>query len=642
MRIRAACLAAVLLAAARPAAAQPALLGGGQELDEETGELVLFLAGRAADGSPAPVVEPQLYLDGSGPYPPAGRDKLLEYAADRPKWVAPVAIGVVYLWATGTPQTLMDGLENLFRHVPAKVAVYPTPYGQGHRKVVTKLTAARVAGGDLADYPQLPGDQHRLVPAVQFNAAKLAEDRSPLKLLFIVTDGREPAANREFGPFSTLGEELRRKGIYVTIVALPAEIDAAEATANLQELGDAAHGRRIPVERKADIPAIVESLAETVLAFERVHFELPWLARQIGGDRRLVVRAIVAGGSVRTPTMALFLPRRPGVLVALILLVLGAAGGGTYVFLKMRARPATPRRTFGRTPPRRETRSPREAPRRPEPDVEESQDEAESLPADPRTEAAREVARVGASPARAVLALSRVLGPEAEAATEPGDREEALGTRAGQNRLREIGRLLATNAPRPVFVHDLAPILAGTLREQAPAAEGARRLRARLPLEVWTALLRLPPEQTDGALNESGLPELATPAARAFVREVQTHLRRPAPRPAVTLWLVRVSGPGTHGESLVLRGTAVLGGRGSETVLSAADDQLAKSHAQVTIDGNDAFIAPRDGAVHIDGTDVTAPTPLHDGQTVALGRSLYVVRMVRRGIVLPQERGRRR
>jgi hypothetical protein len=295
----------------------------------------------------------------------------------------------------------------------------------------------------------------------------------------------------------------------------------------------------------------------------------------------------------------------------------------------------TPRPVRGREPEGRRSRAPVQ---------DKDDDEEESAPAetDGKVAAAREVVRVGVTPARAVLAFSRALGPDAEAATDSGDREEALGTRAGQTRLREIARLLATNSPRPVFVHDLAPILAGVLREQAPAAEGARRLRARLPLEVWTALLRLPPQEIDAALSESGLPELAAANARSFLREVQAQLRRPAARPAVTLWLVRVAGPGAHGEALVLRGTAVLGGRDAQTVLSAADDHLARAHAEITVEGNDATITPRDGAVELDGAGLPGPAPLYDGQTLGLGRSLYVVRMVRRAVALPQDRPRRR
>src|SRR6185436_3205405 len=114
------------------------------------GELVLYVSGRAPDGSPAAVTEPQLSIDGDGPLAPIGRDKIDDYAVDHPRWTPPFAVGIVYLWSKGAPRTIMDGVEQLFRHVPGRVAVYPTPYGQKYRKVVSKLTATRVAGGEVA------------------------------------------------------------------------------------------------------------------------------------------------------------------------------------------------------------------------------------------------------------------------------------------------------------------------------------------------------------------------------------------------------------------------------------------------------------------------------------------------------------
>jgi hypothetical protein len=613
---------ALLFAAAGAAQAQPSVIAGGAELDEATGELALFLAGKAPDGSPAPITDPQLFLDGKGPLAPVGRDKLLDYAADRPKWTPPFAIGVVYMWSKGAQQTIMDGLEALFRHVPGKVPVYPTPYGQGHRQVVTKLTAARVAGGDLADYPQIPGDQHKLVAAVQFNASKLAEDRAPIKLLFIITDGRGPASGKEWGPFAALGEDLRRQGIQVAIVSLPAPVDTADATANVQELNDAAHARLIRVERLADLPTSIELLGETVSSVERVHFELPWLTRQLGGEHRVILKGIVAGSSVRAPAMAIMLPRQGGMLIALIVGAFLALGGVVVGLRVLRARTpvARPAASSKGTP----------APARSAP--------IEPAEIDPVAAVATEVVRVGVSPARAVVALSRALGDRTEELAGPDKRSRQdglLGTRAGQARMREIRKILASTAPREVFVREVAPILGGAMREQAPPREGARRLRARLPLESWTVVLRLSPDALDGAL--AATQELAGQAGRGYVRSVQEELQRGPSGAALSLWLVRVAGPGQPGEALIIGGTSVIGGHGADVAL-AADDRIADQHAQISVEENDASITPLDGKVEIDGDEATGATPLHDGQTLAIGRSLYVVRIVRREVALAERK----
>jgi hypothetical protein len=619
-------VAALLLA--RTAQAQPGLQAGGAELDEATGELALFLTGHAADGSPAPLVDPQLFLDGKGPIAPEGRDKLLDYAADRPKWTPPFAIGLVYMWSKGAPQPIMDGLEALFRHVPGKVPVYPTPYGQGWRQVVTKLTAQRVAGGDLGEYPQMQGEQHKLVEAVQFNASKLAEDRAPIKLLFIITDGRGPASGREFGPFAALGEDLRRQGFQVAIVSLPAPADAADAAANVQELRDAAHARLIKVDRLADLPTSIELLGETVSSVERVHFTLPWLTRQLGGEHKVTVKGAVAGASVRSPAMTIMLPKQGGMLVALVVGGLLAVIGLVLGLRVLRARPGAPRPRAATPPPARGAAPARSAPAS---EPAEAEEEADAV-----TAAATEVVRVGAPPGRAVLALSRALGAQADelgSAERRGRADGVLGSRAGQARLRDIRKLLTASSPHDVFVREVAPILGGAMREQAPPREGARRLRARLPLESWTSVLRLSPEALDAAL--AGTTELAGQAGRGYVRSVQEELQR-GPSAALSLWLVRVAGPGQPGEALVVGGSSVLGGPGAD--LSLGDDRAAPSHAEISIVDNDATITPLDGKVEVDGEEATGPTVLGDGQTLGLGRGLYVVRIVRRDIALAERR----
>jgi len=52
------------------------------------------------------------------------------------------------------------------------------------------------------------------------------------------------------------------------------------------------------------------------------------------------------------------------------------------------------------------------------------------------------------------------------------------------------------------------------------------------------------------------------------------------------------------------------------------------------VDGNDAILTPISGPVDLDGEDARSGTLLFDAQTLRLGACLYVVRVVRRDVIL--------
>ncbi len=122
----------LLLAVASPwVAPTPAraagLWAGAPELEPETGQLSLFALGVGDDGAPTALVNPGAAVGGRSLGAPAGREKLGDWAADRPKWVPPVAVGTVYVWAKGTPSTVVEGLEAFFKHLPPRTAVSAPP-----------------------------------------------------------------------------------------------------------------------------------------------------------------------------------------------------------------------------------------------------------------------------------------------------------------------------------------------------------------------------------------------------------------------------------------------------------------------------------------------------------------------------------
>lgn len=646
-RLSAFLLGALVLAAA-PAFAQSTLVVADPEVVD--GTLGVVVAGRTSEGAPAPATDVDLVLDGADGVREVGRDKLGSYADENPKWTPPLAIGVVYLWAKGAPKSVLDGLEALFRNVkPGTITVYPTPYGQGHRKFNTKGSASRAAGGELAEYPPYENDQPRLVDAVKFNAKTLAEDPAPLKLLFIITDGRGSGAGREWEPFAALGEDLRRAGFLVTVLSFPPAVDAQEAAANVQELVDAAQARHLKTENVADLPAMVESLAVSVSSFERVRFALPW--RAFGGKEKISFRGVVKGAAARSHSVTVDLPGSGGLLLVLggVGLLLVGGGGGAFWFLRRRsgagARPAP-----GRVAARPRPRKGKTAAIQDEDEDEESAaseatedsvaEEASEPPAevDPLVRQLREVVRLGLRPNRAVLALSRALGPDAEELVGVdlrtlGREDPLLATRAAQARVRDIKNVLGAERATAVFARDLAPILVGALRERSPAREAALRLKAKLPIESWSTLLRLSLAALEEVLPGAG-PELGTAEGRRYVEDVQAALRDAGGESPVVLWLVRVAGPDPAGETLVLRESAVLGGAQADVPLSASDGRLVARHAELVIEENDATIAPREGKVSLDGVEIRGATALADGQVLGVGQGLYVVRLVRRGAVL--------
>src|SRR5262249_31839658 len=209
------CVVALVASGAARAAGPPRLVVGAVEYDADGSEVALLVGALRADGTPAKLADARLLLDGSEVATAAALEPLASYATDHPKWTPPLAIGVVYQWAAGSPQQVLDGIEALFKHLPARATVYPTPYGQGYRPVITKITAARAAGGDLAEVPPLEGDQLRLAGAVRFNLHKLGEDDAPLKHLVLVTDGRD-AESGQPGAFAALGEELRHQHVQLS------------------------------------------------------------------------------------------------------------------------------------------------------------------------------------------------------------------------------------------------------------------------------------------------------------------------------------------------------------------------------------------------------------------------------------------
>ncbi len=158
-----------------------------------------------------------------------------------PNWRPPLSVGLVYLWVDGVPAGVLDGIHAFFQRIPSRTAVYPTIYGR------LRQGRARLLAGDISrldEVPYLEGYRPNMIEAIRLNLADLAADTAALKILLIVTDGKDFADPKGEAPgdFAQLGAELRRAGIKVLVTRFRPEADAEQAAANLRDLSEATGG----------------------------------------------------------------------------------------------------------------------------------------------------------------------------------------------------------------------------------------------------------------------------------------------------------------------------------------------------------------------------------------------------------------
>jgi hypothetical protein len=587
-------------ASSRAHAASSTVLVAAPEIDRDKGELVVLVGAARPDGTPARVENATLLFNDVDAGPAVGDDAITDYASEHPRWAPPIAIGLVYLWAKGGPETVMDGIESLFKHVPGRVTVYPTPYGQGYRPVLTRLTAARAAGGDLVDLPPLVGDQYKLIEAVRFNASKLAEDESAIKHLVIITDGIDFAEHDARG-FALLGEELRKKKLHVELVWLRPQADAEQAAASVRALSEAARAHQISADSPGDLRAMTESLADTLVGLRRLRFALPWTSRVFGGVKRVGVAASIDGTSMKAHDGSVVVPVAPGTVVGILLALLAAAGVGAVVVFGV-----------GRGGRR-------------------------SGKLQPLLDELQHLVRLGTSADAAVVQLSQKFPDQVERlrTLELGkldpEKYRYLRTRAGQARIKEMQKQLEDSEAEPLVDSEVAGILSKAMTSGVEPQEAARQIKARVSDDRWSALSRA----RDHNLNESlaraanDFAPLQAPQAAHFASDVRAALRSRDGAQLSVAWFARATGPGRRGETLAINGSPCVVGRAVECTLRLTDDpQLADRHAEIHLSDGEFKIRSVGGRVTVDERDVTAQQALSDGVVVGLGSSRYVFKCV--------------
>jgi hypothetical protein len=619
-----------------PAAVQaaPTLITSRPVSDPATRDFSFFVGGVDDGGRSLKGDGIEPLLDGQPTEPSGSPVGLADWAATSSEasatWRPPLSVGLVYLWIDGVPSGLLEGLHSFFQRVPSRTTVYPTIYGR-LRQGRAHLAAADI--GRLDELPYLDAYRPNLIDAVGMNLSDLAADESLLKVLLIVTDGRDFADPKGEAPgdFAALGQRLHEAGITPLVVGFPPreQSDASQAAANLRDLHDAAGGFLRVLDQADDLENTLESLGQALADLRRVQVAAPLGWRLFGGTHRVSVRLAARGerlsaniGTITAPAGA-----GPWLIAGLVVVLVGALGGVALV----RARSSKKRRAD------------RGGDEDDGGDEGDGGDEDEDVEAEAVVSAAHDLIRRGASPARAVQELTRQRGAavrvlvdlDPEILNDP--RFPYFRTRPGRLRIKEIQNLLSKKAAsRPAVGATLAGILAEAIKQGMPADQAAETLAARLPSDETTAFASLKLDELAQALREAAHREaaLGTPRARGIAVAIQDALRVDggAARGVAVGWLVRAGGPGRRGETLRLTPPRVVIGQGTRSTLRIVGDaRLADEHAEISILGGEFVVAPLGGALSVEGKPVLGKRTLSDGETIELGGGLYVFKAARAG-----------
>ncbi len=595
------------------AAAGPALITTRPTVDADTDELSFFVGGFNDAGRSLKASSLELTIDGQRSEAQPVTQSLADWATTSAEgnktWRPPLSVGLVYLWIEHIPPGVLDGIQAFFQRVPSRTVVYPTVYGR-MRQGRARLTAADVSR--LGDVPYLEGYRPNLIEAVRLDLADLAADPAPLRILLIVTDGRDFADPKGDAPgdFAALGREIRKAGVTPLVVAFPApDADRAQAAANLGDLHDAAGGVLRLLDQPQDLENALESLGQGMADLLRVRLPTPWSWHLLGGSHHLSVRLNVGGGQRLGADMGA-VAIGPGKLRSLLLGLAGVVAllaGAVIVIMR--------RRSVG---------GPTED--------------------DEILRAAHDLIRRGASPRRAVDELTRnypesvgeLANIDQDLLSDP--RFPYFRTRPGRLRLQEIRDLLAKKSvDSPMLDDTLAAVLADAVANRTPPDQAAATLAARVGADECTAFTSLGLDRLAEALRAAAVahPTLATPRARGAVVAIQDTLRtRGGALGIVVGWLVRAGGSGRRGETLRLGDARTLIGlSGSCAIRLSLDPTVAGEHAEVTLEKGDGefSIAPLGGPVTVEGAAIDKRHALTDGETIGIGDGLFIFKSASAG-----------
>jgi len=611
-----------LASAAAPALAAPTVITTKAAPDAQSGEYVVFVGGIDENGRSLKAQSIEAIVGGQPLTPPPTTQSLADWAVTSSEhsktWHPPVAVGLVYLWIEGVPSGVLEGVHSFFERIPSRTNVNPTVYGR-MRQGRASLAAADISR--LDEVPYLDSYKPNLSDAIRLDMNDLAAAEAPIKLLLIISDGRDYADPKGQGPgdFGAIGRAIRKAGITPLIVGFPApEGDAAQAQTNLRELHDAAGGFMRLLDQPEDLENTLESLGQAVGEMQRVQFPVSWSWRVFGGSKRETLPLVTGGGQrlnadVGVVEVAGGTGMKVGVFAGIVVVV---AVLGLVLFLVFR------RRGGG------------------------GDDEDVGGEDDEILQAAHDLIRRGVPPRRAVDELTRTFGDAAASLVDIDPellndaRYPYFRTRVARMRMQEMRDLLANkSAEAPAIGPAIAEVLAAAIADRTPPEQAADTLFVRASADECTAFAALGSNQLTEALRAVGRdhPELAAPRARGVVVAIQDALRTrgSAARNVSVGWLVRASGPGTRGETLRLEGSRVVIGSGPQArIRLAGDPNVAPEHAEIAVDGGEFTLTALGGKVSVESKPVAGRHELSDGETIQVGAGMFVFKCANAGNML--------
>ena len=339
--------ALLALALARAAHAGPVLLTTRPMPDGDTDDFVFFAGGISDSGRSLKGAKFELVIDGQRAGAPASAQALSEWAAatgeSNPARRPPLRASAWSICGLRRPGRGSWMASRLFSSAcPRARRCSPRFYGR-MRQGRARLSAADV--GRLGDVAYLEGYRPNLVEAVRLDLPDLAADPAPLKLLLLVTDGRDFADPKGQGPgdFSALGKELRRRASPPSSLRFRRRrLTPHRPPPPAHDLQAASGGFLRSVENVQEIENALESLGQAIADLNLFRVVPPWTWNIFGGAHRLSVKLTAAGGQRLTADVGT-VTVGPGNLRWLVIggLLAAAAIAG---FFALRGRRPAPRR----------------------------------------------------------------------------------------------------------------------------------------------------------------------------------------------------------------------------------------------------------------------------------------------------------
>lgn len=606
------------------AIAAPLFISSTPNLDKEHGEMVLLVGGISEDGSTIKPSDIEVEFDGEkGPeltFSESFSEMAQSETENSSSWKSPLAVGVVYLWVKDVPASvsegILQGLEGFFKRIPGRSNTYTTLYGR-KRQPIPKLQASEI-GGQLHDLEYLDGNRPNLAEAIRVNLKALNTDEGSLKVLLVITDGRDftDPLGENSADFSRLAYEVQNAGVKLFVVSFqPPAADVAQSRKNMVDLASFGGFWR-GVEQPLEVQTTLETLGQSIADLRQVRIPLPWKWKTFGGAHHTRLNLKVDSKYRPLELGKVILQSEfPWLRILGIVLVVVCVGIAILLLLWSRS---------GST----KTRD------------------------DPSTqnllEATYALVHRGLPASRILVELTRefprdvykLAHVDPSLLTDP--RFPFFNTRAERRRFEELVEALTNQ--KTLLGSDLAAILAHAIENELPPDQTAIGISAKVPEDQRGQFSRMGLEELARALQEvsSKYPVLASLRARGIALEVQELLRsecKPSHSTSIA-WLVRASGPGKRGETLRIQSNkTILGKNPANNLCILEDPTLADQHAEIRQKRGIYSILPLQGAVVFGEKPVQTQHLLGDGDIFGVGQSRFVFKCIATGRVSRNQPG---